>query len=215
MPKTPKKWIMTSKKLYTELTETATFIGKNTLNPQKTWVDDVNNYQNTHLLEWLSRNNYKDFFYDKIIVEAGSGLGAKIPLLSFFKPKKIISIEPNLELLEKQKKFLKSKFYFLPNKKITCEIEYLNIRIEDFIANNNNFDVLCLFHADQYIDIRKVFADFNKNAIIYNHVKHLTKGNLSGIIKEYNFNYDYHEFTNEEKWINEGAHFLISIKNNA
>jgi len=206
---------MENKKLYTELTERANFIGKNTVNPQKTWVDQVDNYQNIHLINWFHKNNYKDFFHNKIIVEAGSGLGGKIPLLAFFNPKKIISLEPDPTLLEKQKEFLKSDFYFLPNKKINCEIEYVNQNTEDFIENNSNFDILFLCYADQYIDIRKVFLNFNKDAIIYNHIKHLTKRNLLGIIKEYNFNYDYHEFTSEEKWINEGSYFLIKIKNSA
>jgi len=206
---------MENKKPYTELTEKVTFIGKNTVNPQKTWVDNVDNYQNTNLINWFNKNNYKDFFNNKIIVDAGSGLGGKIPLLSFFNPKKIISIEPDLTLLKKQKEFLKSEFYFLPNKKVNCEIEYINQTTEDFIDSQHNFDVLCLFYADPYIDIRKVFLNFNKDALIFNHKKHLTKRNLLGIIKEYNLNYSYHEFTSDEKWVNEGTHFLIKIKNSA
>jgi hypothetical protein len=206
---------MTSKKLYTELTERATYIAKNTLNPQKTWVDNVNNYQNTHLIEWFNKNNYRDFFYNKIIVDAGSGLGGKIPLLSFFKPKKIISVEPNSEFLEKQKEFLDSKFYFLPNKKINCDLEYLNISIEDFIDGKYNFDILCLFYTHPYIDIRKVLTNINKDVIILSNIKHLNKGNLLDIIKENNLNYSYFEFTSDEKWVIDDSHFLISIKNNA
>lgn len=206
---------MENKKPYTELTEKVTFIGKNTLNLQKTWIDTVDNHQNIPLINWFHENNYKDFLYNKIVVDARSGLGRIIPLLSFFKPKKIISVEPNLTLLEKQKEFLKSKFYFLPNKKINCEIEYYNQTIEEYMNNNCDFDVLCLFYADQYIDIRKVFLNFDKDALIVNHKKHLTKRNLLGIIKEYNLNYSYHEFTSEEKWVNDSTHFLIKIKNNA
>ena len=205
---------MENKKPYTELTEQVTFIGTHTLYPQKTWIDLANNIQKPELISWFHKNNYKDFLYNKIVVDAGSGLGRIIPLLSFFKPKKIISVEPNLTLLEKQKEFLKSKFYFLPNKKINCEIEYYNQTIEEYMDNNCEFDVLCLFYADIYIDIRKVFLNFNKNAIIYNHIKHLTKTNLLGIIKEYNLNYSYREFTSEEKWVGGATDFLIKIKNN-
>lgn len=207
---------MVNKKLYSKLEDHATFIGKNTLDPQKTWVDIVNNHQKTELISWFNKNNYKDFFYDKIIVDAGSGLGRMIPLLSFFKPKKIISVEPDLTLLEKQKKFLNSEFYFLPKKKINCEIEYINQNIEDFIDNKHNFDILCLFYVIAYLDINKVFLNFNKNMLIMNSTRNLKDGKLLDIIKENNLNiHEYREFSTEEKWVTNGSHFLLSIKNNA
>jgi len=208
---------MVNKKLYSKLEDHATFIGKNTLDPQKTWVDIVNNHQKTELISWFNKNNYKDFFYNKIIVDAGSGLGRMVPLLSFFKPKKIISVEPDLILLEKQKKFLNSEFYFLPKKKINCEIEYINQNIEDFIDNKHNFDTLCLFYVIAYLDINKVFLNFNKNMLIMNSTRNLKDGKLLDIIKENNLNiHEYREFSTEEKWVrNDESHFLLSIKNNA
>jgi hypothetical protein len=208
---------MVNKKLYSKLEDHATFIGKNTLDPQKTWVDIVNNHQKTELISWFNKNNYKDFFYNKIIVDAGSGLGRMVPLLSFFKPKKIISVEPDLILLEKQKKFLNSEFYFLPKKKINCEIEYINQNIEDFIDNKHNFDILCLFYVIAYLDINKVFLNFNKNMLIMNSTRNLKDGKLLDIIKENNLNiHEYREFSTEEKWVrNDESHFLLSIKNNA
>jgi 2-polyprenyl-3-methyl-5-hydroxy-6-metoxy-1,4-benzoquinol methylase len=207
---------MANKKLYSELEEHTTYIGKHTLNPQKTWIDGVHNHQRPELIIWFNKNNYKDFFYDKIIVDAGSGLGRMIPLLSFFKPKKIISVEPDLTLLEKQKKFLNSEFYFLPKKKINCEIEYINQNIEDFIDNKHNFDILCLFYVITYLDINKVFLNFNKNMLIMNSTRNLKDGKLLDIIKENNLNiHEYREFSTEEKWVTNGSHFLLSIKNNA
>ena len=206
---------MTNKKLYSGLEEHITYIGKNTLKPQETWIDYVNNHQDTALISWFNKNNYKDFLYNKIIVDAGSGLGRMIPLLSFFKPKKIISVEPDLTLLEKQKEFLKSKFYFLPNKKVNCEIEYINQNIEDFIDNKHNFDILCLFHVYAHLDIEKIFLNFNKNMLIMSNEKNLKDRKLLDIIKKNNFIYSYHEFSTEEKWTENKTHFLISIKNNA
>jgi len=206
---------MTNKKLYSELLEKTAYIGKTTLNPQETWIGYVDNNQNTGLLKWFNKNNYKNFFHDKVIVDVGSGVGRMIPVLSFFDPKKIISVEPNLTLFEKQKKFLESKFYFLPNKKINCEIEYINQNIEDFINNKLNFDILCLFYVISVIDIEKIFLNFNKSMLIIDNPKNLKDGKLLDIIKKNNLIHEYHEFSNEEKWTKNGTHFLLSIKNNA
>jgi len=206
----------TSKKFYGVLEEKTAYIGKTTLNPQETWIEHVDNNQNTDLLKWFSKNSYEDFFCDKVIVDVGSGVGRMIPLLSFFKPKKIISVEPDLTLLEKQKKFLNSEFYFLPKKKINCEIEYINQNIEDFIDNKHNFDILCLFYVIVHLDINKVFLNFNKNMLIMNSTRNLKDGKLLDIIKENDLNiHEYHEFSTEEKWLTNGSHFLLSIKNNA
>jgi 16S rRNA G527 N7-methylase RsmG len=207
---------MTNKKFYGVLEEKTAYIGKTTLNPQETWIEHVGNNQNTDLLKWFSKNNYKDFFCDKVIVDVGSGVGRMIPLLSFFNPKKIISVEQNLSLFEKQKEFLKSKFYFLPNKKINCEIEYINQNIEDFINNKPNFDILCLFYVIPLINIEKIFLNFNKNMLIMDstkNIKYLIK--ILDIIKKNNLIYEYHEFSNEERWAENKTHFLIFIKNNA
>jgi len=202
---------MKDKKIYTGVVEKTTFVASHTLAPEETYTDYVYGGADTNLIRWFHERNFYNLFHEKIVVDSGSGLGAKTTLISFFEPKKIISVEQDLILLEKQKVFLNSNIFpFLPNKKITDNIEYIHQNIEDFIENNNTYDVLCLFYVHPYINVEKIFKNLKKDVLIMAHIKDLNNGNLFDIVKNSGF-----YFTYEEIMQNNGIHFVINMKNNA
>jgi hypothetical protein len=76
---------------------------------------------------------------NKIVADIGSNTGRMIPVLSFFEPTKIVSIEPLQKFLNVQREFLKNKFSYL-KKKIITNIDFYEKSIDDIIDNNINFD---------------------------------------------------------------------------
>ena len=79
---------------------------------------------------------------NKIIVDGGSGTGRYIPFFNFCKANTVYSVEPNEKYFNFQKKWLKNKFYFLKNKKITINVFDHQIKLEDFIDKKLKYDTL-------------------------------------------------------------------------
>ena len=190
--------------------ETILYEGHNLYAPDQIY-DTVSNGINPHLVKWFFSQDLNKFFLNRTVVDAGSGLGRFIPLISFFKPKKIISLEPIEHLIEKQKIFCTRKFLFLSNKPILSNIEYYNLKIEDFLNSEKNFDTLCLIQVLPHIDINKVLENSKvKNLFIISYIEHASQTNLLVKLLKNKFTYNFYDISNEKIWDVDKKHFMIT-----
>jgi hypothetical protein len=83
---------------------------------------------------------------NKIVADIGSNTGKMIPVLAFFKPSKIVSVEPLEKFLDIQKEFLKNKFAYLPKKYIT-NVDFYQQYIDDILNNGIEFDTVFLSYT--------------------------------------------------------------------
>ena len=88
---------------------------------------------------FMTIDGFEAAIKNKIVADIGSNTGRMIPVLSFFEPTKIVSIEPLQKFLNVQREFLKNKFSYL-KKKIITNIDFYEKSIDDIIDNNINFD---------------------------------------------------------------------------
>jgi len=174
--------------------------------------DNVNNYVNLQIFKLFANHEYmKKFITNKIVVDVGSGIGKNFPLLSFFKPKKIISVEKEFHFIEEQKLFSQCIFPFLPKKTIQQPIEIFNETIEFWITRGINFDTMIFFELWQHVKFDEILKDSNSDIIIF------TRKGLSVDIFEHleNVNYNVVDIIESEKIKNnEKNYFFVFCKKN-
>jgi hypothetical protein len=131
--------------------------------------DKIDNFQNDvlHLLKILYKSDLRDFITNKTIVDAGSGTGKYLTLLSAFMPKQILSVEPDINLLTEQITFNNCYFPFLPSKKICENIEFFNESMESFIVKNINFDTVFFFQNWHYMTFNNIISNTSADLVFY------------------------------------------------
>jgi hypothetical protein len=131
--------------------------------------DCIDNFQNDVLphIKILQDTPLKNFIKNKIIVDSGSGLGKFLPLLSFFKPQKIISVEFDNILLTEQKEFANCYFPFLPQKKLCNNIEFICDTMESFVKTRLNYDTVFFFQNWHYMNFDQILDYTNANLVFY------------------------------------------------
>lgn len=149
--------------------------------------DDVDNYQSDvkGLIKKLHKTNFCNYIKNKTIVDAGSGIGKFFPLLSFFKPKQILSVEIDNNLMEEQKKFTKCIFPFIPNGKICSNIFFYNEMMENFVKNNTNFDTIFFFQNWNYMNFVEICNNTNSDIVLF--TKLSIKYNIHEFIQKTNY----------------------------
>lgn len=132
-------------------------------------TDELDNFQSSakEIILNVESNRIKKFLHNKTVVDAGSGLGKYLPLFSFYKPKEIISVEKDRELLDIQIEFSKSLFPFLPKKSICNNIEFYNEEIETFLTRQIQFDTICFFENWHYMDYKTILRNIDADVIFY------------------------------------------------
>lgn len=113
--------------------------------------------------------HFKDFVKNKIVVDAGSGTGRHFPILSAFRPQKILSVEMYKDFIEVQKKFSSCTFPFLKNKKIETDIEIFNETMESFIDKNIEFHTIFFFESWHLMNFDYIFKKVNCDLIFCTH----------------------------------------------
>jgi len=108
---------------------------------------------------------------NKIIVDGGSGVGRFIPFFDFCKANTVYSVEPNKKYFDFQKKWLKNKFYFLKNKKITINVFDYQIKLEDFIDKKLKYDTLWCSQALSQVDFEYVLKKQTAEFIFAENIK--------------------------------------------
>ena len=141
----------------------------NRTSDNKLMFDLVDNFQDyvISLLKNSNKNSLKKFIQNKTVADAGSGIGKFLSFISFYKPKKIISIEPDNELMNKQKEFAKCIFPFLPNKKMCHNIEFYLETMENFIDKNIPIDTICFFQSWHYMDFNYISKNTDSDMIFF------------------------------------------------
>jgi len=148
--------------------------------------DDVDNYQVAYSIFYkIFYQHLKDFVKNKIIVDAGSGTGRNFPILSTFKPKKILSVEMYEDFIPEQKLFSTCVFPFLKNKKIATPIEFYNETMESFVDRKLNIDTIFFFESWHLMKFDYIFNSVNCDLVFCTHP--LTHFNLNECLKKYSY----------------------------
>ena len=157
------------------------------------------------MIKNLQKYDISSFIKNKTVVDAGSGIGRFLTFISFYRPLKIISVEQDSNFINEQKEFIKSKFLFLPNKKICKDIDFYNEIVETFVDKTINYDTICFFHVWNFLRFEEILKKTSADLLILTRFRSL--GNLYQLLTDNNYIFNMVDLKNAD-----GDIFIIAKK---
>jgi hypothetical protein len=142
-------------------------------------------YDVINTIKKLEKYDIASFIKNKTVVDGGSGIGRFLTFISFYKPLKIISVEQDIDLIKEQQEFIKSKFLFLPNKKICQNIDFYNEIIESFVDRPLNYDTICFVHMWHFLRFEEILKKISADLLIFTRFRSLN--NLYELLNDNNY----------------------------